>query len=217
MVGLSSMTTLLILTGPQGSGNHLFSKLFALHPEVNGWKELNETYWIGHDQEPFAKYWKHPENIKDYNWDSHEYHVTSISCPYRYNGDDAIPNYKQFIDEVVKLGIIVKIAVIGRDQNILDFQEQRLRDRVTYTEFLKELLILESYDPVYISQELVYLYKQPYLKQLSKQLNFPIKYQDPTVNCILNDNSNKKYFKSAESTWLDPLVKQASSKHSDDK
>lgn len=211
------MKQLLILTGPQGSGNHLFSKLFALHPEVNGWKELNEIYWIGHDHEPFAKFWKHPENLSHYDWASHKYHVTSISCPFRDNGKDAIPNYQKFIDEVIRLGVTVKIAIIGRDQNVLEFQEQRLRERITYTDFLKELPNLDLYDPVYLSQELAYLYRHAYLKQLSKQLDFPIDYENPNVDWILNENSNKKYFKPAEATWLDPLVKQASSKHTDDK
>ena len=44
-------SNLLIVTGPQGSGNHLFAKLFNLHPDVYG---LNMTrYWQGHDTEPF--------------------------------------------------------------------------------------------------------------------------------------------------------------------
>ena len=32
---------LLIITGPQGSGNHLVSRLFSLHDDVGGWKELS--------------------------------------------------------------------------------------------------------------------------------------------------------------------------------
>ena len=32
-----SKPNMLIVTGPQGSGNHLFAKLFNLHPEVYGW------------------------------------------------------------------------------------------------------------------------------------------------------------------------------------
>ena len=32
------MAKILIITGPQGSGNHLYSKIFAMHPLVNGWK-----------------------------------------------------------------------------------------------------------------------------------------------------------------------------------
>ena len=47
------MKKMLILTGPQGSGNHMWSKIFALHPSVYGWQELVEEFWIGHDREPF--------------------------------------------------------------------------------------------------------------------------------------------------------------------
>jgi len=57
---------LLILTGPQGAGNHLFSKIFAFHPMVNGW--VMNDYWEGHHHEPFAKYWDNPELLKDAEW-----------------------------------------------------------------------------------------------------------------------------------------------------
>lgn len=33
------MTRLLIITGPQGSGNHLFSKCLAVHEDV-------QEYWL---------------------------------------------------------------------------------------------------------------------------------------------------------------------------
>jgi hypothetical protein len=46
------MKKLLIITGPQGSGNHMWSKILALHPAVNGWSALLEEYWIPHDREP---------------------------------------------------------------------------------------------------------------------------------------------------------------------
>ena len=39
------MPTMLILTGPQGAGNHLFSKVFAQHPSVYGWQDLTQEYW----------------------------------------------------------------------------------------------------------------------------------------------------------------------------
>ena len=125
------MPRLLILTGPQGSGNHLFSKIFAQHPEVNSWTALNDAVWVGHDQEPFAALWKDPDQVQEYNWASHEYHVTSISCPYRDHGVDAWPKYQEFIQAVKDQGVTVQIAIIGRDENILSFQEQRLRSRVT--------------------------------------------------------------------------------------
>ena len=57
------MKKLLIITGPQGSGNHLFSRLLSLHPDVRGWEEMLTNYWVPSDQEPFAEYWVHPEKL----------------------------------------------------------------------------------------------------------------------------------------------------------
>ena len=48
--------TLVILTGPQGSGNHLWSKILSLHADVFGWKSLLDNYWEAHRiSEPFAE------------------------------------------------------------------------------------------------------------------------------------------------------------------
>jgi len=207
------MMTLLIITGPQGSGNHLFSKIFAEHPDVNGWAELRDTYWVGHDQEPFADMWRDHKLVKLYPWHTSQYHVTSISCPYRDNGDDTWPAYQQFISAVQEVGVEVKLAIIGRDQNILAYQEQRLRDRVTYTEFLTRLPDLTQYNPVFLSQELAYLYKEDYLRQVSAMLDFPIAYNAS----ILASDANAKYMQPIDGNWLDPLIKQASSKHTNDK
>jgi hypothetical protein len=200
------MPQLLILTGPQGSGNHLFSKIFAQHPDVNSWTALNDAVWVGHDQEPFAALWKDPELIKTYSWGTHKYHVTSISCPYRDNGVDAWPKYKEFIQGLQSSNIDVKIAIIGRDQNILAYQEQRLRSRVTYPDFLERLPYLMEYNPVFLSQELAYLYKESYIKQISQQLDFPIRYNQD----IFAEDANKKYLVPVTSNWLDPYIKQAS-------
>jgi hypothetical protein len=194
------------LTGPQGSGNHLFSKIFAQHPDVNSWTALNDAVWVGHDQEPFAALWKDPELIKTYSWGTHKYHVTSISCPYRDNGVDAWPKYKEFIQGLQSSNIDVKIAIIGRDQNILAYQEQRLRSRVTYPDFLERLPYLMEYNPVFLSQELAYLYKESYIKQISQQLDFPIRYNQD----IFAEDANKKYLVPVTSNWLDPYIKQAS-------
>ena len=46
------MKKLLIVTGPQGSGNHLFARLFSLHENVIGWEKLHEKYWVPSAQEP---------------------------------------------------------------------------------------------------------------------------------------------------------------------
>jgi len=197
---------LLILTGPQGAGNHLFAKLFSAHPEVNGWTRLLDEYWIGHDQEPFSALWRDPTLVKDYPWHTAEYHVTSISCPYRDNGRDAWPDYRAFIAAVEAQNIVVKIAIIGRDQNILQFQETRLRGRVTYPDFLHQIYGLMPHDPVFVSQELLYLYREAYVHQLSRILDFPILFDAS----ILEEDANAKYLSPVDSNWLDPLIHKAS-------
>jgi hypothetical protein len=204
------MKTMLIITGPQGSGNHLFSKIFALHKEVYGWKELLNDYWIAHDFEPFAQCWNLPHALRQIDWSSMDYYVTSISCPYANNGVVTIPDYKKFIDTLTELKINVKLAIIGRDQNILKLQQERVRDRYSYPDFEKQLDYLNELDPIFLSTELLYLYKDKYLRSLSKQLDFPIAYNDDRINEILKTDTNSKYFKSIERTELDKLVRTVS-------
>jgi hypothetical protein len=195
------MKTLLIITGPQGSGNHLFSKIFALHPEVFGWSALLDEYWIGHDQEPFAEAWHNPALLK--NIEFNEYAVTSISAPYAYKGVTTIPNYKNLVDEANRLGYVVKVAIIGRDKNILKHQQLRVRDRVSVQDFESQLPYLNSLNPVYISQELLYLYSVYYLQNLSTLLNFPIDTNNTRIEDILKDDANSKYFNACDRQDLD--------------
>ena len=76
---------LILLTGPQGSGNHMWSKLFAMHPVVTGW--VMQNYWEGHHEEPFAQYWENPDKLKEFEIpENKKYFVTSISCPYFKDG-----------------------------------------------------------------------------------------------------------------------------------
>lgn len=199
---------LLIITGPQGSGNHLFSKIFALSPEVHGWSELNKRYWIGHDQEPFAEYWHRPELLDNFAW-THNYYVTSISCPYVYKGETLVPDYDAFISRCT---VPVKLAVIGRDQTILEYQQTRVRGRITKHELLGVVDNLMKYNPMFISQELLYLYGANYIKSLGQQLEFPVSQDLNQIQEVLKEDANKKYIKPVISHWLDEEVKQASRK-----
>lgn len=70
------MKNILILTGPQGSGNHMWSKIFALHPSVYGWQELVDEFWIGHDHEPFAQCWADHTQLDNFDWSKSDYYVT---------------------------------------------------------------------------------------------------------------------------------------------
>jgi hypothetical protein len=204
------MKKLLIVTGPQGSGNHLWSKIFALHTEVYGWKDLLDTYWIGHDQEPFAHYWKYPAQLHKFDWTVSDYYVASVSIPYMDNGTATVPNFEEFIQELHKLNIVVQVAVIGRDQNILKEQQKRVRDSKTLSLALAEVARFTTVD--FLSYELLHLYKETYLKELVRTLSFPIDYNNTGLKEILADDTNSKYITPVEHYWVDDLAKEASRK-----
>lgn len=202
------MKTLLIITGPQGSGNHLWSKIFAAAEGVTGWTELNNTYWVPHDKEPFAEAWHNPATLKEV--ETGNFSVTSISCPYAYKGETVEPNYEEFINEAKNLGYTVKLAVIGRDQTILRYQQERVRRTHSSHRFMGHLDYLCSFDPIFLSTELLFLYKEHYLQSLSKQLNVPLNISRHKLDEILVEDSNIKYFKYAPEQPLDSYVRTVS-------
>lgn len=190
---------MLILTGPQGAGNHLWSKVFSLHPEVYGWKSLLENYWEPHRfNEPFAEYWRDPSKLKDFDWTQSEYYFTSISVPLGIPGHDANPlwepNLQEFRQAVEAQGIETKFAVIGRDQNILREQQTRIRTEPTLPLLLKQL----PAGAVFLSYELLYLYKDEYVKSLD--VNIPV---DSDVSWLLEDDANAKYVHAVDKNELD--------------
>ena len=201
------MKKLLIFTGPQGSGNHLWSKIFALHPAVAGWSSLLDNYWIPHDQEPFAACWRDPSLLKTRDWSNKDYYVTSISCPYIDDTRVAIPDIVSFAAQAMGCGLQVKIAIIGRDKNILGMQETRVRGRSTFEIAQEHYEKLESWNPTYLSYELLHLYRGGYLQQISKTLDFPIAYNDTRLNEILEDDTNQKYVQPVAHHWVDKLTK----------
>ena len=204
--------TLVILTGPQGSGNHLWSKIFALHPDVHGWHALLHEYWIGHDQEPFAEYWENPDLLKNFDWSRCDYFVTSVSTPYMLNGERTVPNIVRFAATAMGQDIRVKIAIIGRDRNILNYQETRVRGEPTFDIALAEYEKLTTWNPVFLSYELLHLYGKNYLQQIAQQLEFPIDFNDPGLNNILTDDTNSKYFQPVDHHPTDDLARHTSRK-----
>ena len=195
---------MLILTGPQGAGNHLWSKVFSLHPEVYGWKSLLKNYWEAHRfSEPFALHWKDHSLLKTFDWSQSDYYFTSISLPLGIVGSEVnpiwVPDLQGFAATVSECGIEVEIAVTGRDQNILNYQQTRIRTQSTLPMFVDQLPKINS--PTFLSYELLYLYKQDYLKSL--KLNIPIAWDDMRVNEILEQDANEKYTHSVEYSELD--------------
>ena len=204
------MKTLLILTGPQGAGNHLWSKIFALHPRVLGWRALLQEYWIGHDEEPWAEYWLNPQELRHAPWAQSDWHVTSISVPYMNNGEPTVPDFKSFVSGVQNLGYRVKIAVLGRDRNILDYQQTRVRGSETYPSALAEYSKFAM--PTFLSYELLQLYGAQYLQKIERELEFPIDWTNPQLKEILKEDTNTKYFQPVAAQPTDQLAHHASRK-----
>ena len=204
------MKQLLILTGPQGSGNHMWSKIFALHPQVSGWSALLDTYWIGHDQEPLADCWENPALLSQRNWGTHNYYVTSVSVPYINNGIATVPDFKTFAQIAQNVGLQVRFAVLGRDRNIVKMQQQRVRKGITLSQALATFA--QFAQPVFLSYELLHLYQDQYLKQLSQQLAFPIAHTDPRLKEIIQEDTNAKYFSAVDHHSTDDLAHKTSRK-----
>ena len=185
-----SKPKLLILTGPQGSGNHLFAKIFSSHKSVYGWK-MKHNEWQGHHEEPFGIHWRIPYLLKIVE-PKKKYYVTSISCPYFYKKKPTIPNYKEFI-KYANMSFDVQICIIGRDKNILYEQQKRVRSKHTSPVALKNFESLLKYNPYFISYELFHLYGLDYCKSISKLLKFPIDTKKVKELLKPKYNTNKKY------------------------
>ena len=100
---------LIIITGPQGSGNHLFSKLFDYHPDVKGW-DFGDKYWIPSDEEPFADCWIDPLKTKDML--THPLMVANVSVPFVYDGVREVPKIQEVVNEAKDAGYDVKVCIV---------------------------------------------------------------------------------------------------------
>ena len=200
---------LLIITGPQGSGNHLFSRLLSLHPDVSGWEELKEKYWVPSDQEPFADYWVKPELLNLDKFYGYQHHLANVSCPFMYDGVRYVPKILEVAERAKLLGIDVQIAIIVRDQNINAEQQLRVRGEVTTPiaqDYYYNRLLKSNFPVHFLDHEAFFLHKEHYLKWVSKILNFPISWDSPDIMKFINKDANHKYIKYVDEYWLDKEV-----------
>jgi len=196
------MKKLLILTGPQGSGNHLFSRIFSMHECVGGWKQLLDEYWVPSDLEPFAEYWVYPERLTAEQFTGYDYWLANVSCPFFYDGIRYIPKIKEVAERASSFGIDVKIAIIARDINIT--REQQLRVRKEYTtpiaqDYYYNTLLKTQFPVHFLSNEFRYI---------GKILDFPIDLDNPGLFKFLIQDPNAKYVKHVDEYWLDQEVWQ---------
>jgi hypothetical protein len=85
----------ILLTGPQGSGNHLWSKVFTT------WAD--KEYWVGHKDEPHSNLWEDMDS-----WRTHKFSgdtVISISVPYAVRGNTTFPDIKLWKEIMIERGI----------------------------------------------------------------------------------------------------------------
>ena len=203
------LNKLLILTGPQGSGNHLWSKVFSSSDLVNGWKQDPTLKWEGHHHEPFSHWWDDPNKIED---TGKKYNFTSISCPYFRDKKPHVPKYKDFFNKARHI-YDIQLVIIGRDQNILYHQQERVRGQHTTPKFLdamQDMYICRKRN--FISTELLYLYKDKYINYVSELTGFPINSnitidEDEFIN--LGIDTNKKYINAVHKQPLDLEVEKA--------
>jgi hypothetical protein len=202
------MKKLLIITGPQGSGNHLFSRLLSNHPDVNGWDELKDKYWVPSDQEPFAEYWVDPDKLTLEHFEGKDYHLANVSCPFFYNGIRYVPRILEVAERARSFGIEVEIAIIVRDQNINKLQQIRVRKEYTTPiaqDYYYNTLLTSSFNIHFLDHEAFFLHKQHYLKWVSKILEFPIS-TGPEILKFIEQDANSKYIQYVEHHWLDDEV-----------
>jgi hypothetical protein len=201
------MKKLLLLTGPQGSGNHIFSRIFSMHPDVKGWDAILDNYWVPTDEDFFAKYFVDPSQMTADIFESSDLFVTDISCPFVYDGNITIPKLQDFINKTESLDVKVIVGIIVRDEDINTEQQKRLRKGRTLDIALTEYSNL-SCELNYLSLESLFLHKQNYLKWVSKVIDFPLDYSNPNILKFLDTSPNKKYVKYVEEYWLDDVVKR---------
>jgi len=184
--------TITILSGPQGSGNHLFSKIFDLHPDVKGWDGINGDAYMGHSKEPYNEIWGNPDLIDTMEW-GYDHHVISISCPYLNKGTVLIPDYKAVVDKFLSKGFNVQIGIISRDKNILELQQTRLRGEPTSEHFHNALEYLTSLPHTFLSFETAMIYQLDYVEAIGKLMGIPINLVSEHYEKIFSINSNKAY------------------------
>ena len=203
------MKKLLIITGPQGSGNHLFSRILSTSKVVGGWKSLLEKYWVPSDEEPFAEYWVYPERLTAKQFEGYDYWLANVSCPFMYDGTRYVPKILEVAERAKSFGVDVTIAIITRDQNINAEQQLRVRKEITTPisqEYYYNTLIPSGFPVHFVSNEALFLHREHYLRYLEKILQFPIDYHDADIFKFLDTDPNAKYVKHVDEYWLDQEV-----------
>jgi hypothetical protein len=184
----------ILLTGPQGSGNHLWSKVFTT------WAD--KEYWVGHKDEPHSNLWEDMDS-----WRTHKFSgdtVISISVPYAVGGNTTFPDIKLWKEIMIERGIDHKICAITRDGYINFLQNDRVRPENNYKESVEYIKTLDI--DCFLSTETLLIYQWKYVEQVCRQLEFTIDKKDVDFS----QSFNEKYVKYVEEFDLDKEVWEVS-------
>ena len=191
---------LLIVTGPQGSGNHLFARLLSAHPMVKGWDSLKDNYWVPSDEEPFARYWVYPEELE---FPEGDFFCVNVSVPFFYDGVRRTPKIREVAYRAVTMGVEPIIAVVCRDRNINELQQKRVGGEVTMDIALDYYADLRHH---FIDHEAFFLYKERYMEYLGRILEFPVTKEG--IDNFVTVDANHKYVYPIKEHWLDNEIRK---------
>ena len=203
------MKKLLIVTGPQGSGNHLFSRILSMHPDVSGWDEMLEQYWVPSDQEPFAEYWVDPERLTPSKFANSNYFLANVSCPFFFNGTRHIPKIVEVAKRARLFGVETQIAIIVRDQNINQVQQLRVRKEHTTPmaqEYYYNTLIPSDFPVHFLDHEAFFLHKEHYIDWVGRTIGFPVETDPERLMKFITVDANHKYVQTIANHWLDDII-----------
>ena len=203
------MKKLLIVTGPQGSGNHLFSRILSMHPDVSGWEQMLTEYWVPSDQEPFAEYWIDPTKLTAEVFKDKDYYLANVSCPFFFDGQRYVPNIIGVAERARSFGVDVAIAIVVRDQNINQLQQLRVRKEHTTPiaqAYYYNILIPSVFPVHFLDHEAFFLHKEYYVQWLGKVLDFPVETNPEKLMKFISEDANHKYVKYVDNHWLDEVI-----------
>jgi len=204
----SAAKRLLIITGPQGSGNHIFSRVFSMHSAVRGWEQLKDQYWVPSDEETFAEYWVHPDRLTPAVFDGADYFLANVSVPFFYDGVRQTPHIREVADRARSFGIDVSIAIVVRDATINSVQQQRVGGAVTLPqaqEYYRKYLLYSEHQIYFLDHEALFLWGEYYVNRMAHDMEFPV----DTDRCLtlLDQNPNRKYVTAVDDHWLDSEIR----------
>jgi len=200
---------LLIVTGPQGSGNHLFSRILSLHPDVEGWEELLDQYWVPSDQEPFAEFWVDPQKLTAEFFQGSDYFLANVSCPFFFNGTRYVPKILEVAQQAQSFGLEVQIAIVVRDQNINQLQQLRVRKEHTTPmaqDYYYNVLLPSEFPVHFLDHEAFFLHREHYINWIGRVIDFPVETDPDQLNRFITEDANHKYVKYVEDHWLDEVI-----------